>query len=257
MHGQNTDHKICECDLSDVDRAVGHISPLNPDLIIGGPPCQDFSSAGKRVEKGNASLTIVFSKIVSRVRPSHFVMENVVRTKNSVSYAKARRIFKQAGYGLTEIVLDASYCGVPQTRKRFFCIGRIDHPDDLFCEVLVDAQAKKQLNVAEYMGEEIDTELYYRHPRNYSRRAIYSINEPSPTIRGVNRPVAPNYPGHPLDAGSIAEARPLTAYERSRIQTFPKDWEWIGTKSQIEQMIGNAVPVNLAHFVGYSILEVH
>lgn len=47
--------------------------------------------------------------------------------------------------------------------------------------------------------------------------------------------------------------RPLTTQERSWIQTFPRDYRFVGNKTDVEQMIGNAVPVNLAKFVGEAI----
>lgn len=98
---------------------------------------------------------------------------------------------------------------------------------------------------------------YYRHPRNYNRRGIFSIDEPSPTIRGVNRPIPPGYKLNSCDPENInlKNIRPLTTKERSLIQTFPKNFIFEGSKTDLEQMIGNAVPVNLAKFVGSSLLE--
>ena len=119
----NFTHPVFKQDLSDTENAVIAIKKYSPDLIIGGPPCQDFSHAGKRIESTRASLTESYAKIISAIRPAYFVMENVDRAQKSNAYAEARAIFKQSGYGLTEIVLDASRCGVPQKRKRFFCIG--------------------------------------------------------------------------------------------------------------------------------------
>lgn len=110
--------------------------------------------------------------------------------------------------------------------------------------------------MAQYCGDAITTQYYYRHPRNYSRRAIYSIHEPSPTIRGVNRPIPQGYKGHPADAiADLTQVRPLTTRERSLIQTFPPTFHLIGTKSHLEQMIGNAVPVKLAEYVACAILD--
>ena len=120
---KNFDHPVMRIDLSDVENAVETILPYKPELIIGGPPCQDFSHAGKRIEAGRASLTGSYAEIIYRIRPNYFVMENVDRAQKSNAYSFARDVFKSAGYGLTEIVLDASLCGVPQKRKRFFCIG--------------------------------------------------------------------------------------------------------------------------------------
>lgn len=108
----------------------------------------------------------------------------------------------------------------------------------------------------EYFGDELGFEYYYRHPRNYNRRAIFSIDEPAPTMRGVNRPVPKGYPGHPNDACKLnSSVRALTTAERALIQTFPKDFIWVGNKTDTEQMIGNAVPVKLAEFVASALLQ--
>lgn len=253
-YSDNFDHPAMKLDLSDVAVAVREISSHSPDVIIGGPPCQDFSSAGKRIEDRRADLTMAFSKIVTTIRPRAFVMENVERARLSKAYSKARNVFAKAGYHLNEIVLDASFYGVPQARKRFFCIGTIEDYSDSVIQHLAGLSHDSRMTVREYLGDEFGIERYYRHPRNYSRRAIYSIDEPSPTVRGVNRPVPPGYPGHPLDAGKVTKGlRPLTTLERARIQTFPPDFQFNGSKSNLELLIGNAVPVELAKSVGQAL----
>lgn len=260
-YAANFDHPVHELDLCDVDLATEEVSVYSPDVVIGGPPCQDFSSAGKRREGMRASLTEAFINIAVSCSAEIIVMENVPRSRSSETYIRAREILTTHGYNLFESVLDASLCGVPQRRKRFFSIawlsdnGRKDAKclQDYFSEAL----SQESLTVADYMGDEIDFIHYYRHPRNYSRRGVYSIFEPSATIRGVNRPVPPSYPGHPLDAAPASDVRPLTAQERSRIQTFPPDWSWEegGAKTTVEQLIGNAVPVELGRFVAEGISE--
>lgn len=83
---------------------------MKPQMIIGGPPCQDFSSAGKRDETlGRADLTISFANIVSEAKPEWFVMENVERITKSGILKEALQIFKKAGYGISYQVLDASF----------------------------------------------------------------------------------------------------------------------------------------------------
>lgn len=83
---------------------------------------------------------------------------------------------------------------------------------------------------------------------------MFSIDEPAPTMRGVNRPVPKGYPGHPKDACAVTEKlHALTTIDRAKIQTFPDDFKWIGTKTDMEQMIGNAVPVNLASYVAATV----
>lgn len=253
---KNFDYPVLEVDLSDAVVAAQDIEAFSPDVIIGGPPCQDFSQAGKRIEAGRASLTESYAQIISLVRPQYFLMENVERARLSDAYARARSTFKKAGYGLTEKVLLASRCGVPQRRKRFFCIGILGGDDGILEDWLVENQSDKEMTVRDYLGTSLGTDYYYRHPRNYSRRGVFSIDEPAPTMRGVNRPLPDGYPGHPNDpCKDLSRVRPLTTKERSLIQTFPPDFVLVGSKTDQEQMVGNAVPVNLAKYVARAILK--
>jgi len=245
------DHPIIPGDLAACANDAARFTVFAPDMVIGGPPCQDFSPAGKRDETlGRADLTATFATIVAAVQPAWFVMENVERAAKSPIYHRACAIFRQAGYGLTPAVLQASLCGVPQNRKRLFLIGQRGGLDNALLPYLYGYLARTPLTVRQYLGAELDIEHYYRHPRTYARRAIYSIDEPSATVRGVNRPIPPNYQRHPGDSAPVtADLRPLTTHERSRLQTFPADFIFTGSKANVEQLIGNAVPVKLAEYV--------
>lgn len=250
----NFNHPVLKVDLADTQNAVEIIKKYKPAMIIGGPPCQDFSHAGKRIEANRAGLTDSYAEIISAIRPICFVMENVDRAQKSNAYASARRILKDAGYGLTEIVLDASKCGAPQKRKRFICFGMLGKEDGFALDVFVKRQSQNSMTLRDYFGDSLGFEFYYRHPRNYNRRAVFSIDEPAPTVRGVNRPVPKGYPGHPNDACPVnSELHVLSTEERALIQTFPKSFKWIGNKTDVEQMIGNAVPVNLARYVAETV----
>jgi DNA (cytosine-5)-methyltransferase 1 len=250
-------HPAFHMDLSEFNGDASFFSAFNPDMIIGGPPCQDFSSAGKRNEgTGRANLTIIFARIVRSVLPMWFVYENVDRAIKSKAYLQAKTILKEAGYALTEKVLDASLCRVPQFRKRLFLIGELHVFGKDLDYFLNKNLSSKPMSLYDYFGDSLGIEHYYRHPRSYKRRAIFSVYEPSPTIRGVNRPVPPKYTNHPGDSAPVTdELRPLTTQERSMIQTFPKDFIFEGNKSDLEQMIGNAVPVKMAEYLGKCILE--
>ncbi len=254
---ENFSHPVIQFDLSDSAAAIETIQRFVPDMIIGGPPCQDFSHAGKRIENDRAELTESYAKIISGIRPTCFVMENVDRAKNSRAYAKARGRFVDAGYGLTEIILDASLCGTPQKRKRFICFGMLGKEDGFALQAFTSRLAKRPMTLRDYFGDSLGFEFYYRHPRNYSRRAVFSIDEPAPTMRGVNRPVPQGYPGHKNDACPISsDLHVLSTQERALIQTFPRSYKWVGNKTEVEQMIGNAVPVNLAKFVAEAVKSI-
>lgn len=257
VHEANFTHPIFNMNLSVESSAIKHIAEFQPNMIIGGPPCQDFSSAGKRNENnGRGDLTISYAKIISAIRPSWFVMENVSTITKTTKLETARKLFKQSGYGLTQIVLNAALCGVPQRRKRFIMIGHLGSSDDFMLESIKSRLSTSEMTVKDYFGEHIDVEYYYRHPRSYARRGVFSVNEPSPTIRGVNRPIPDGYKIHSNDpVQSLSGVRPLTTKERSMIQTFPENFIFMGSKSDMEQMIGNAVPVKLGEFIASAIVS--
>ena len=229
----------------------------SPDIIIGGPPCQDYSTAGHRDEtRGRAALSISYARIVECIRPKYFLMENVAVIEKSETLKVVNRIFKNAGYGLTQLTIDASKCGVPQIRKRYITFGVLGGKDNDAIAIFTRNQNEKSMTMREYFGDTLGFEYYFRVPTSYKRRGIYSIDEPSMTIRGVDRPVPKGYKGHPADPVPLtSDIRSLTPQERSWIQTFPKDFIWEGTKTNINQAIGNAVPVKLGEYIANCIKE--
>ena len=258
VYQENFSHKCYLHDLTDEEGTHTILKKYMPDMIIGGPPCQDFSSAGKRDETlGRADLTYHFANVICNYQPKWFVMENVERIKKSHILSEVINQFTKAGYGLTAVILNASYCNTPQSRNRFFLIGGLGVKNNILTPIYKNSLNNEQMTIRDYLGESLNLDYYYRHPRNYSRRGIFSIDEPSPTVRGVNRPVPPSYKKHKGDPknAKLSNVRPLTTIERSYLQTFPKNFKFQGTKTNLEQMIGNAVPVNLAEFVANGILN--
>lgn len=258
IYRENFNHPAIQQDLSDENTSIRIIRKFAPEMIIGGSPCQDFSSAGKRDLNGDrANLTYNFANIICEIKPKWFVMENVQRITKSPILPQISEHFIRCGYGLTSVILDASLCHVPQARSRFFLIGELGGKQNTLVDLFKINLAKKPMTVRDYLGDRLNLQYYYRHPRSYARRGIFSIDEPSPTIRGVNRPIPANYKLHSGDPQDIdiATVRPLTTIERSYIQTFPESFKFFGTKTNLEQMIGNSVPVNLAYFVGSNILK--
>jgi len=257
IYQRNFQHPIFKKDLSTED-VVPELKGYSPDMIIGGPPCQDFSIAGKREFRGKrANLTLKFGQIVSEVHPQWFVMENVYNIEKSPIFEEVLAIFKSAGYGITKHVWDASYMGVPQMRRRYFVVGKLGEKDDFLLDRLLSGLSKERMTVRKYFEDkQLDAEYIYQHPRTYKRRAIFTVDEPLSTIRSVNRPIPSNYVIHPADKTSdLSKVHVLTTKERSYIQSFPESFEFVGTTSSIEQAIGNAVPVKMAEYVGNVIMD--
>lgn len=153
-------HNVIGGDIRDIhpqallDRTGLHIG--EPFLICGGPPCQPFSTAGKRlgINDPRGSLFMDFIRMIDYIRPRFFVMENVkgimsaplkhVPTSERDSTDPDQKLgtvldvilseFNKLGYKTVYGVLDAVNYGTPQFRERFVLIGSRDH-EDIFLPV--------------------------------------------------------------------------------------------------------------------------
>lgn len=236
---------VKEVDMKEFDEA---------DIIIGGPPCQGFSIAGKRLKADpRSSLSIYFAKFVNDVKPNWFVMENVDGLL-SLEYRNLIEKKLRENFQVQRVLLDAVKYGAPQFRKRLFFIGRLKGNSGIgLLEAPLPPDMWKTVRDA---LPDYEFPWYYRHPRTYGRRGVYSVDEPSPTIRTVNRPMPKTYRRHKNDAPyELAMVRALTAEERGRIQFYPHEFEWKGTKAVKNTLIGNAVPPIMAQVVARAILR--
>lgn len=249
IYKSNFAHPVYCQDLND-DTVIQQIQDMCPDIIMGGPPCQDYSIAGKRELGKRSNLTIRFAEIVAAVKPQWVVFENVYNIERFPTLPRLKKMLTDAGYGITTKVLDASRCGVPQKRQRFFLIGKYGADNGFLDEILISGLSDKQMTVRDYLGDSLNTEYYYMHPRSYNRRAVFSIDEPAATIRGINRPIPENYKRHNGDKADVHDGvRALTTRERGYLQTFPDSFNLPGAKTDVELAIGNAVPPALAKYV--------
>ncbi|KQZ55115.1 hypothetical protein ASD54_07500 [Rhizobium sp. Root149] len=262
-------------DLSNVTDAAIHIMGAAPSMIVGGPPCQDFSEAGKGVLGKNAAMTQAYAMIIAVVRPEWFIFENTRRAPLSLNYRQARSIWKRAGYGLTEVLLDASYYGTPQARKRFFTVGRLGEVDQ-FLESAIDAAASSKQTAVKSILEPNrfpdDAELirrggYFVRPYK-GGKGVHRLDRPAPTIirssTGKPNKAYRDNP-HPTDHMKFDDAFQLTSHQAMRIQGFPADFEMVGRRRlamgkekyadrDTMQMIANAVPPPLSRAIGSVIM---
>jgi DNA (cytosine-5)-methyltransferase 1 len=98
------------------------------DLLVGGPPCQSFSIAGKRegMKDARGNLTIEFARLAQRLKPKYILFENVpgiLSSGRGRDFGAFIGALVESGYGIAWRVLDAQFAGVPQRRRRVFLVG--------------------------------------------------------------------------------------------------------------------------------------
>jgi DNA (cytosine-5)-methyltransferase 1 len=107
----------------------------NPDIVIGGPPCQGFSMAGKRNKKDPRNKMIIeFVKKIKELKPKMFLIENVVGIvsfDNGSILSYIEKQLSKEGYHISKRIFNASDFGVPQNRKRLFVLGSIKKETDI------------------------------------------------------------------------------------------------------------------------------
>ena len=262
------------------------------DGIIGGPPCQSWSAAGaaRGITDKRGQLFYDFIRILEAKQPMFFLAENVsgmLIQKHNNALENIKEMLKDAGVGyeLSFDMLNAKNYNVPQDRKRVFFVGirkdlgfKYKFPTETFDPIILEnaigdlkdnaipAAENNKTNgekcvVAnhEYMTGGFST-MYM------SRNRVRTWDEQSFTIQagGRHAPLHPQAPKMELVSKDVRIFKPgkenlyrrLSVRECARIQTFPDDFvfDYNGIAAGYK-MIGNAVPVNLAHFMAKSIME--
>jgi DNA (cytosine-5)-methyltransferase 1 len=282
--------RVIEQDVREVDFA-----PLKDkiDVLTGGFPCQAFSYAGKKLglEDARGTLFYEFARAVQETRPLICVGENVrglLKHDKGRTIEGMKSILDEIGYKVLEPkVLKAIFYKVPQKRERLILIGvRKDIDVDFTCPKpykqiynVKDALKAGELfpvDVPESAGQkypERKREIMKQVPpggywrdlpielqKEYMMKSFYlgggktgmarrmSWDEPSLTLT-CNPAQKQTERCHPV------ETRPFQVREYARIQTFPDEWAFAGSVSQQYKQIGNAVPVNLAKEIGYSLIR--
>ena len=120
-----TGHRAHCMDLREVRaRDLGRICPDRPDWVVGGPPCQGYSTVGRRDPSDlRNQLFREFLRVVRTLKPEGFLIENVLGLKDMSFEGEVKREFEALGYSVEFIVLTAAEYGVPQLRRRVVFVG--------------------------------------------------------------------------------------------------------------------------------------
>ena len=156
----STEHDITKV-LKKYEKELGQLGKV--DLIVGGPPCQGFSLAGRRNKNDKRNtLAKSYLKFVEIVKPSMVFFENVIGFtigfKNKRSRGKAYSEYienelKRLGYNVKSDIVDFSMFGIPQRRKRFILVGLLNGDAEIFFKKIVEF--KKCFLLSKGLGESV------------------------------------------------------------------------------------------------------
>lgn len=280
---------VLEGDIKDIDFSAYH---NKADIVTGGFPCQAFSYAGKKLGLNDARGTLFyeFARVVKEVNPLICIGENVrglLSHENGKTLEGMISILDEIGYRVVPIqVLKAINYNVPQKRERLILVGirkdisaKYEYPKpnpriynlkdalkkgDLFdCDVPYSDGVKYPKSKKEIL-ELVPQKGYWRDlPIDLQKKYMGGSFYLGGGKTGMARRIGWDEPCLTLTCSPAQkqterchpdETRPFTVREYARIQTFPDDWEFQGSMAQQYKQIGNAVPVNLAKEVGYSVV---
>lgn len=122
------DVKMLNCDINELTEDVLYkiLGKEKIDIVVGGPPCQSYSTLGKRQMDNRANLFMQYKRILQVLQPKAFIFENVVGILSMDGGKLFKHIqseFEQLGYSLKHQVLNAVNYGVPQSRERVILVG--------------------------------------------------------------------------------------------------------------------------------------
>jgi DNA (cytosine-5)-methyltransferase 1 len=248
------------------------------DLLDGSPPCQGFSTAGKRiVSDARNDLFQEYARLVNDLQPKVFVMENVsgmIKGKMKGKFIEIMQVLKSMNYNVKAKLMNAMYYNVPQSRQRMIFIGV---RKDLNIEPSFPLQNNKVITVKEALNNVINEQWELDWTNHIKNSVIYSrickmkcgenyqkysphgsgftlsrnyLNKPSCTItKTVYHSASSDGTLHPT------ENRKHTITEIKRLSSFPDYYITTGTFQEQWARIGNAVMPKFMQAIAENIKE--
>lgn len=232
------------------------------DVLDGSPPCQGFSTAGKRIlDDPRNQLFREYVRLLRGVQPKVFVMENVsgmVKGKMKLIFAEILRELKASGYQVRAWLMNAMYFNVPQSRQRMIFIGVRDDlgivPQELKPQssVFTVRDAWQDLDIP---ADDLDyAEKIVEHRKNsigvwlaktpqgkqlsdYEPRGFF-FN----WVRLKYNGISPSVPKEDTNLCHPTEFRALTFTECQRLHSYPDKFKFTSSPHQNRARIGNSVP---------------
>jgi DNA (cytosine-5)-methyltransferase 1 len=254
----------------------------NIDIVVGGIPCQSYSTAGKREGLNNpdkGGLFYDYLRILDEIEPKMCMIENVegllnINNGTVINYMISE--LEKRNFTVYYKVLDCKFYNIPQKRKRLIIIGTtmntlFEFPQQFntiltIKDALKDVPYSSGIEYSENKKKIMDLVpqggCWINLPENIKIEYMGNSLHSGGGKRGIARRLSWDEPCLTLTTSPCqkqterchpSETRPLRTREYARIQTFPDTFIFEGSVNNIYKQIGNAVPCMLGYYLGISI----
>ncbi len=263
--------KLIHKDITEnIEKELLKYKPKEYDIFLGGFPCVTFSVVGKQEGLKNdkdGQLYESFAKYVERLQPKVFIAENVkgILSANKGEAVKIiKKRFELDGYKLKIFLVNFADFGVPQLRERVLFIGI---RNDIKTEFIPPEFTRKNNHISSKQAfKYIPKNCIHTQHLKVSDKVVERLKlipqgknfkavENTPyAVKGlmsnIYRRLHEDEPAYTVIASGgggtwgyhFKEHRPLTNRERARLQSFPDDYNFQGSTTEVRRQIGNAVP---------------
>ena len=251
------------------------------DILVGGFPCQPFSTLGKlqgfEDEMNRGTLFFEIMDIITKHDTKVVVLENVknlINHDNGKTFARIKQELDDAGYDVNAQILNSQDYGIPQRRNRIFIVafnrryfktGEFVYPDKE--ELKVTTQALLDENVPEkyFLTKKLEKTILGMGTKGYMVKPTIDLpisKTLTATMHKMHRASQDNYVTdyknynrNVLEKEKRIAVRKLTPNECRQLQGFPNEWIQVVSDCQAYKQFGNAVTVDVAYKVACQVMK--
>ena len=241
------------------------------DILTGGFPCQSFSIVAQNpkrlgVKDERGKLFFEMCRILKEKQPKCFIAEIVkgILTANKKSaFPLILKEFEDSGYDVQYRILNSANYGVPQKRERVIIVGfrsdlniKFDFPENIINDESKFEPLEKVVEKSvdeKYFFSQRAVEGMLRRRESMNKGRAQDLSKPCNTVGAHLAKVSLNSTDPVLKEGE--KYRRFTPREVARIQSFPENFELVGSEAAQYRALGNAIPPVLFWYVANAVKE--
>lgn len=248
------------------------------DVLLGGFPCQPFSTLGKLKgfeDEERGTLFFVIKEILKRHKTKVVVLENVKNIINHDGGRTFKRIqdeLDEIGYKVFYKILNSQDYGVPQRRNRMFLVGvrkdcfdvkEFEYPEKQELKVTTQDLLDKDVEEKYFLTQKLQQTILGYGTKGYIVKPTIDLpisKTLCASMHKMHRASQDNYVTDmrnykKINSNNRIPVRKLTPNECRQLQGFPSDWKQVVSDTQAYKQFGNAVTVNVAYAVAENVMK--